>query len=177
MDKKKPRRTKLRRRPIAKRPEARRRPAARGTRSPRPQKLTADRRRVQHARRRPRLQSATLFGIARTLLRAAEELPKPNGERLREFGESDLDRSNSQLFSDEPIYDDFETLKLADCADLPGRATRLRTTPIVQKVLAGKSPRRAGRRADQRHEAQGRRRAQEAVRGRQAGGRRGRTTR
>src|SRR5256884_671099 len=31
-----------------------------------------------------------LFGIARTLLRAADEKPKPNPERLREFGEAGL---------------------------------------------------------------------------------------
>src|SRR5262249_10883607 len=55
-----------------------------------------------------------LFGIARTLLRAAEELPKPNGERLTGFRESDLASLKLQLFSDEPIYDDFEMLRLAD---------------------------------------------------------------
>src|SRR5206468_4158889 len=31
-----------------------------------------------------------LFGIARTLLRAAEERPKPNGERLAEYGDARL---------------------------------------------------------------------------------------
>ncbi len=81
-----------------------------------------------------------LFGIARTLLRAAEEKPKPSGERLREFADARLPSLEFQLFSDEPIYDDFETLKLAD------GLTFLATTygaddEFVKQVLAGKSPR------------------------------------
>src|SRR5205807_1240014 len=34
--------------------------------------------------------NSQLFGIARTLLRAGEEKPKPNAERLREFRDSNL---------------------------------------------------------------------------------------
>jgi hypothetical protein len=47
-------------------------------------------------------------------LRAADELPKPNGERLREFADARLPSLKFQLFSDEPIYEDLETVKLAD---------------------------------------------------------------
>jgi hypothetical protein len=84
--------------------------------------------------------SCTLFGIARTLLRAAEEKPKPNAERLREFGQAGLESLEFQLFSEEPIYDDFEQLKLADA--LTWLTTQLGySNPLVQKVLAGKSPR------------------------------------
>src|SRR5437764_10229623 len=54
------------------------------------------------------------FSIARTLLRASEELAKPNGERLREYAEARLPSLKHGLLSDEPIYEDFETLKLAD---------------------------------------------------------------
>ncbi len=83
---------------------------------------------------------STSFSIARTLLRAAEELPKPSGERLREFGDARLPSLKFQLFSDEPIYEDLETVKLTDAL------TFLATTygaahELVQKVLAGKSPR------------------------------------
>ena len=79
------------------------------------------------------------FAIARILLRASEELPQPSGERLREFGDARLDSLKHQLFSDEPIYEDLETLKLADSL------THFATTygsdhPLVKKVLAGKSP-------------------------------------
>jgi hypothetical protein len=83
---------------------------------------------------------STLFSIGRTLLRAAEEKPKPNAERLREFGQAGLESLEFQLFSEEPIYDDFEQLKLAN--SLTWLTTQLGyTNPTVQKVLAGKSPR------------------------------------
>jgi urease gamma subunit len=83
--------------------------------------------------------SSASFGIARTLLRASEELPKPSGERLREFGDARLDSLKHGLFADEPIYEDLEILKLTDAL------TYLATTygadhELVKKVLAGKSP-------------------------------------
>ena len=80
-----------------------------------------------------------LFGIARTLLRAADEKPKPNSERLREFGEAGLASLEFQLFSEKPIYDDLEQLTLADSLTfLAGKLGY--TDPLVQKVLAGKPP-------------------------------------
>jgi hypothetical protein len=84
--------------------------------------------------------NSTLFDIARTILRAVEEKGKPNGERLREFRDSNLESLEFQLFSPEPIYDDFERLKLAN--SLTWLVEQLGyTDPLVQKVLAGKSPR------------------------------------
>ena len=80
------------------------------------------------------------FGIARTLLRAADEIPKPAGERLREFADARLPSLKFQLLSDEPIYEDLEIVKLAD--GLSFLATTLGPDhELVQKVLAGKSPR------------------------------------
>ncbi len=80
-----------------------------------------------------------LFGIARTLLRAADEKPKPNAGRLREFGEAGLASLEFQLFSEKPIYDDLEQLLLADSLTfLIGQLGY--PDPFVQKVLAGKSP-------------------------------------
>jgi hypothetical protein len=80
-----------------------------------------------------------LFGIARTLLRGAAERSKPNGERLQEFRESNLESLEFKLFSEEPIYDDYEQLRLAD--SLTYLAEQLGyDNPEVQKVLAGKSP-------------------------------------
>ncbi|MGP0073083.1 MAG: S46 family peptidase [Bryobacteraceae bacterium] len=80
-----------------------------------------------------------LFDIARTLVRLAEESRKPNGERLREYAESQLDSLKQQLFSEAPIYDDLEIAKLADSlsmyAGIEGGDQEL-----VRKVLAGKSP-------------------------------------
>lgn len=81
----------------------------------------------------------TLFTIARNLVRGADERSKPNGERLSEFVETNLESLTFQLFSEEPIYEDLEQLKLADglsyAAELLGF-----NHPMVQKVLAGKSP-------------------------------------
>ena len=58
--------------------------------------------------------NSTLFSIGRIIMRAVEEKTKPNGERLREYRDSNLESLEFQLFSEEPIYDDFEQLKLAD---------------------------------------------------------------
>jgi hypothetical protein len=81
----------------------------------------------------------TLFGIARTVLRAVEEKAKPNGERLREFRDSNLESLEFQLFSEEPVYDDFEQVKLAHSLTWLVRQLGY-SHPLVQKVLAGKSP-------------------------------------
>jgi hypothetical protein len=84
------------------------------------------------------------FGIARTLLRAGDELPKPNGERLREFSDSSKASLELALFSERPIHLDLELLKLADSLTfLAGQFGA--DDALVGKVLAGKSPRdRAG---------------------------------
>jgi hypothetical protein len=80
-----------------------------------------------------------LFGIARTLVRLAEESRKPNAERLREYSEAGVESLKQDLFSDAPIYDDLDTLDLGDSlsmyAEMKGMAD-----PLVQKVLDGKSP-------------------------------------
>ena len=57
--------------------------------------------------------SSDLFGIARTLVRLAEEKQKPNPERLREYADSNLDSLYLDLFSPKPIYDDLEIDRLA----------------------------------------------------------------
>ncbi len=80
------------------------------------------------------------FDIARTLLRAGDERPKPNGERLREFGDAGRETLELNLFSESPIYPDLEIMTLAD--SLTFMAGELGTSdPLVWKVLAGKSPR------------------------------------
>ncbi len=84
--------------------------------------------------------SSDSFALARVLLRAAAEKPKPNGERLREFGDAGLPSLEQQLFSEKPIYEDLEIILLADA--LQSYAEQFGATdPLVVKVLAGKSPR------------------------------------
>jgi len=84
--------------------------------------------------------NSELFGIARTLLRAAEERPKPNGERLREFSDSGRQSLELQLFSDKPIYNDMEELQLADSLTYLAEDLGV-TSPLAQQILAGESPR------------------------------------
>ena len=80
------------------------------------------------------------YRLARTLLRAGDERPKPNGERLREFSDSGKLSLELALFSEEPIYSDLEILTLSD--SLTFLAAQLgATNNLVQKVLAGESPR------------------------------------
>ncbi len=81
-----------------------------------------------------------LFGIARTLLRLSDESAKPNADRLREYRESNLESLQFELFSEAPIYDDLETVLLADSLSMLAEMKGF-NDPLVQKVLAGKSPR------------------------------------
>lgn len=84
--------------------------------------------------------NSDLFDIAIKLVRLAEETSKPNGERLREYSEAGLDSLKLQLFSDAPIYDDLETVQLADSLGMMAEGLG-EDNEIVQSVLAGKSPR------------------------------------
>ncbi len=89
---------------------------------------------------RPRAFYSTLFQYARMLVRAADERPKANAERLPELRESSRESYELALFSDEAVYEDYEQLKLADSfTDLAEHFGA--NHPLVQTVLAGKPPR------------------------------------
>jgi hypothetical protein len=89
--------------------------------------------------RAPRAFYSTLFKYARRLLRAGDERPKPNGERSPEFRDSNRESLELDLFSTEPIYDDVEQATLTD--SLTDMAAAFGASdPLVQHVLAGKSP-------------------------------------
>jgi hypothetical protein len=80
-----------------------------------------------------------LFEHARALVRAAEELPKPNAERLREFGDARRPSLETRLFSPAPIHAELEETTLA------WSLGKLREQlgaghPIVRKVLGRSSP-------------------------------------
>ncbi len=80
------------------------------------------------------------FALARALLRAGDERPKPNGQRLTEYADAKRDSFELALFSDKPIYPDYEIITLGD--SLTFLVEKLGyTDPLVQRVLAGKSPR------------------------------------
>ena len=52
------------------------------------------------------------FSMARALVRGAVERAKPNAERLPEYNESALPQLQARLFSEAPIYPEFENLLL-----------------------------------------------------------------
>lgn len=84
--------------------------------------------------------NSSLFSIARTLLRAGQETPKPDGLRLREFRSAARSSLELSLFSTRPIYKDLEIEKLAN--SLTQLCATLRADdPLVIAVLAGKPPR------------------------------------
>lgn len=83
--------------------------------------------------------NSDLFGKARSLLRAATERALPNGERLREFRDSAKTEFELALFSEEPVYEDFEILKVKNFLEYLAMELGARD-PVVQAALAGKPP-------------------------------------
>src|SRR5213082_1589529 len=89
--------------------------------------------------RAPRALYGSLFKYARLLTRAIDERAEPNGERIPAFRDSAKESLELELFSTEPVYNDYEILRLTD--SLTDFASKFGATdPLVQKVLAGKSP-------------------------------------
>ena len=89
--------------------------------------------------RGPRAFYGNLFKYARLLTRAVDERAKPNGERIPAFRDSARESLELELFSTEPVYDDYEILRLTD--SLTDFASQFGADdPLVKKVLAGKSP-------------------------------------
>jgi len=79
------------------------------------------------------------FTLAKTLVRAADELGKPNEKRLPEFRDSNLPAVKQALFSAAPIYDEFETFRLG-YGLVKLREELGADHPFVKKVLGKKSP-------------------------------------
>jgi hypothetical protein len=90
--------------------------------------------------RGPRAFYGTLFKSARLLARAIDERAKPNGDRISTFRDSAKESLELELFSSEPVYDDYEILRLTD--SITDFAEKFGANdPLVKQVLAGKSPR------------------------------------
>jgi len=77
-------------------------------------------------------------------VRAAEEKPKPNGERMREYRDSGLPSLEQQLFSPAPVYKSLDTVLLADSLAQMQDALG-KDNPDVQKILNGKNPAEAAK--------------------------------
>jgi hypothetical protein len=87
----------------------------------------------------PRAFNSTLFQYARRLLRHGDEMTKPNGERFPEFRDSYKESLELELLSSQPVFDDYEIVKLTD--SLTDMVERFGADdPLVKQVLAGKSP-------------------------------------
>ena len=81
----------------------------------------------------------TLFEFARHLARWSQEKGKANGDRLREYRDSNLDSLWQEVLSSADIYPDLEAAELT--ASLGFAAETLGAThPTVQLLLQGKSP-------------------------------------
>ncbi len=80
-----------------------------------------------------------LVGLGRTLVRAADERLRPDGERLSEYRDANLASLELELGSPIPLDDDLESLLIASAL------TRMRADlgldhPFVRKVLGGEAP-------------------------------------
>jgi hypothetical protein len=80
-----------------------------------------------------------LFEIARHLVRAAHELPKPSAERLREYSDGQLPQLRAQVLDEAPFVPGLEQVRMTFGLN------RLRETlgaddPVVKAVLGRESP-------------------------------------
>ena len=120
------------------------------------------------------LTASGLPKIANTLVWLAAEREKPNAERLREYRETALPAVLRQLYSDAPLYPDYEEAETG--ARPPRLPASVRAGPPAGREGLRRAHRRAaGPRADRRHPPRRRRRPPGA--GRRRAGRRGRLDR
>ena len=86
---------------------------------------------------------SNLFDIARILVRLAEESTKPNSDRLKEYRESALKSLELKLFSEAPIYPEYEEAKLAH--SLAAWKKAMPDDPTIARILHGRSPEAAAK--------------------------------
>jgi hypothetical protein len=80
-----------------------------------------------------------MFIFARQLVRYADEIGKPNADRLKDFSDSNLPTVKDGLEAPVPVYPDLETIKLR--SSLTKWFTSVGADdPLLKKVLDGKSP-------------------------------------
>ena len=85
------------------------------------------------------VRGSTLFSQAMHIVRLADELKKPDGERLREYKQAGLEQFYFRLYSPEPIHDALEThaltVQLSRLCEAFGAEHE-----TVAMLLAGKGP-------------------------------------
>jgi V8-like Glu-specific endopeptidase len=82
---------------------------------------------------------AQLFAWARTLVRGAQERPKPSADRLPEFADSRLGQVETQLFATPPVEPALEQLNLEFWLS-KARETLTADDPAVRRLLGKESP-------------------------------------
>lgn len=83
--------------------------------------------------------NTSLFGMARQIVRLTAESEKPNSERLREYTDAARGPLEERLFTQVPLYPQYEEVKLAD--SLAAMQEMLGASDeTVKLVLDGKSP-------------------------------------
>ncbi|MGA3212227.1 MAG: S46 family peptidase [Terriglobales bacterium] len=88
--------------------------------------------------RRPGGAMGDMAAYARLLVRAAAERQKPNGERMREFRESNLASLEQNLFASNPVYKALDVAVLGD--SLAELKQKLPDDPAVKQIIGGKDP-------------------------------------
>jgi hypothetical protein len=83
--------------------------------------------------------NTVLFNHARVLVRLAEEAAKPDAARLPEYADARRAGLESALYSEAPLYDDFEQMKLTASLALL-REMLGADHAVVRKALKGKTP-------------------------------------
>jgi hypothetical protein len=86
---------------------------------------------------------SNLSDIARMLVRLADERARPNSDRLKEYRESALKSLELRLFSEAPIYPEYEEAKLAHSLGAWKKA--MPDDPTIERILHGRSPEVAAR--------------------------------
>ncbi len=83
--------------------------------------------------------NTSLFSYARQVVRLTAESEKPNADRLREYTDAARGPLEERLFTQVPIYAQYEEVKLADSLSLMQELLGA-SDPTVKQVLDGKSP-------------------------------------
>ena len=85
------------------------------------------------------LRSSDLYVMARNLVRHGAEIGKPNGERLREFGDSRLPQMKQSILANHPLYDELEIATLTWSLEHL-RANLGADHPLIKRAFGRRSP-------------------------------------
>jgi hypothetical protein len=85
------------------------------------------------------LTASRLAGMASTIVRYGDEIPKPSAQRYPEFTDARLEGLKFGLFSTAPVYADMEEAQLAAWLE-DGRKALGAADPFIKAALGGQTP-------------------------------------